>query len=395
VGFSLAGYCKKMKEVPTYDVAIIGGGLAGLAAAILLRRSGHSVVVLEKESFPHHKVCGEYVSRESWNFLSSLGLPLSQWDLPLIDSLVLTAPSGTTFTARLPLGGFGISRYRLDSELALLARESGVVLLEETKVEEAKFGDEVFHLSFHSRRTAEKSLQAKLACGAFGKRSNLDVRWNREHLQKVDRRLDNYVGVKYHLQANWPADEIGLHNFPGGYCGISRIEDGRYCLCYMTRAQVLKDCGNSVAGMEEKVLFQNPHLKRILESSTVLESFPVTISQIGFRAKSQVENHLLMLGDAAGMITPLCGNGMSIALHTAKLAATHMDAYLNGKEGRAEMEAGYAGDWKNAFSRRLRTGRLLQSFFGGRRLSNAFVGAFRTFPFLASPVIRMTHGEPF
>ena len=104
-----------------YDVSIIGGGLAGLAASILLANMGHSVALFEKEKYPFHKVCGEYISMESWNFLEELGLPLSSLQLPIVRRLLLTATNGGCFTTKLPLGGFGISRYLLDSSLAGIA----------------------------------------------------------------------------------------------------------------------------------------------------------------------------------------------------------------------------------------------------------------------------------
>src|SRR6187455_493233 len=97
-----------------YDAAIVGGGLAGLAAAIQLSHAGHSVILFEKEKYPFHKVCGEYISLESWEFLIQLGLPLQDKNLPVIKSLFLTAPNGKSFKTKLPLGGFGISRYQLD-----------------------------------------------------------------------------------------------------------------------------------------------------------------------------------------------------------------------------------------------------------------------------------------
>ena len=67
-----------------YDVAIVGGGLAGLALSIQLAKQGHRVIVFEKEEYPFHKVCGEYISSESWDFLISLGLDLQQMNLPII-----------------------------------------------------------------------------------------------------------------------------------------------------------------------------------------------------------------------------------------------------------------------------------------------------------------------
>lgn len=378
-----------MQILPEYDVAIVGGGLAGLAASILMRRQGYSVVLFEKEAYPFHKVCGEYISLESWNFLLSLGLPLGERNLPRIDTLCLTASNGQRFTTKLPLGGFGISRYKLDSELATIARNCGVHVLEKTKVDEVTNGQK-FSVFFQQR-----TINATLCFSAYGKRSNLDVKWNRNFLKSGNTRLNNFVGVKYHIKSKWPENVIGLHNFENGYCGISKIEDDKHCLCYMTRAENLKQSSNSIQEMEEKVLFRNPHLKRIFQSSDVLQDFPVTISQISFSKKAKIENEVLMLGDAAGMIAPLCGNGMSIALHTAKIAASLGDTYLRGKISKAKFEEEYARQWKYNFARRLQAGRVLQMFFGSNRLSNLFVSAFRKMPFLAKPVIKLTHGKPF
>ncbi|MGZ3922731.1 MAG: NAD(P)/FAD-dependent oxidoreductase [Flavisolibacter sp.] len=372
-----------------YDVAIIGGGLAGLASSILLAKEGHSVILFEKEKYPFHKVCGEYVSLESWEFLKRLGLPLDKMDLPVIDTLVLTAPNGNTFRTRLPQGGFGISRFELDSRLATIAKDNGVNIVEETKIDKVRF-EEGFQLQAHSN-----TVSARVCCAAYGKRSNLDVKWQRNFLVASNKRLDNYVGVKYHIRTNWEKNVIGLHNFQDGYCGISKIESDKYCLCYMTKADNLKKCNNNIEELEQMVLSSNPHLSKIFKESEKCESFPVTISQINFNKKSQVENHVLMLGDSAGMITPLCGNGMSIALHTAKLASEVVTNFLNEKIPRAEMEEAYQKSWHTHFARRLRTGRRLQYFFGSKRLSNLFVSGFKAVPFLSRPVIKMTHGKPF
>src|SRR4051794_31621811 len=108
------------------DVCIIGGGLAGLSSAILLRRQGASVVLFEKEEYPVHKVCGEYISFESWDFLLSLGLPLDTWQLPKMTRLALTTTKGAVLEQPLPLGGFGISRYCLDRALMDRAITEGV-----------------------------------------------------------------------------------------------------------------------------------------------------------------------------------------------------------------------------------------------------------------------------
>jgi flavin-dependent dehydrogenase len=376
----------------TYDVAIIGGGLAGLALSIQLADKGYSVILFEKEKYPYHKVCGEYLSLESRGFLQRLGVPVNELHLPVIHTLFLTAPNGRSFRTRLPLGGIGISRHLLDHSLAELARRRGVTLCEETRVEQVSSTED--HLvQFQGRQSG--TVKARFCCGAYGKRSNLDVKWNRSFLQKQDKRLDNYVGVKYHVDTDWPEQVIGLHNFENGYCGISRIEDGKYCLCYMTRADNLRRYGGNLKEMEASLLSQNPHLKEIFSSARVLEDFPVTISQISFHDKTQSENGVLLLGDAAGMITPLCGNGMSMALHGSKIAAPLVEEFLLNKTTRAEVHNCYTREWKRHFARRMTAGRTLQKFFGSQRLSNIFVSSINTFPFLARTLIKMTHGEEF
>ncbi|HEX3933062.1 MAG TPA: FAD-binding protein, partial [Puia sp.] len=271
-----------------YDVIIAGGGLAGLALSIQLARAGYSVALFEKEAYPYHKVCGEYISLESWNFLEELGLPLSDWNLPIIRRVLLTAPDGGSIEQELPLGGFGISRYKIDAALAGIARAAGVALYESVKVV-----DMVFERSLFTVRTTVGTFASTVACGTFGKRSNLDIKWRRAFTRKRSDRLNNYIGVKYHIKGNIPADLIGLHNFENGYCGISQIEEDRCCLCYMTTAGNLQASGNSIPEMEKNIIRQNPFLEKIFSSAVFLFPQPVTISQISFEKRAQVENHVL------------------------------------------------------------------------------------------------------
>ncbi|MCU7548040.1 NAD(P)/FAD-dependent oxidoreductase [Chitinophagaceae bacterium LB-8] len=377
-----------------YDVAIVGGGLAGLSLSIQLSSRGYTVVLFEKERYPFHKVCGEYISMESWNFLESLGFPLTSLSLPRIEKLQLSAPNGRKLTAELPLGGFGVSRYMIDANLASIARARGVLVLEETKVSDILFDDQEFIVSYQDKEDS-KQLTARICCGTFGKRSNLDIKWKRNFLEHKSSHHRNYIGVKYHIMTDWPANVIGLHNFQDGYCGISKIEDDRYCLCYMTTAANLKKHNSSIPEMEREILFKNPSLKKIFTHSEILPGFPLAISQINFSVKSQLENGVLLLGDAAGTITPLCGNGMSMALHSSKIAARLIEAYLKNLISRGQMESDYTREWRHQFYNRLRTGRILQNFFGDERLSNLFVGMFQVFPFLSKAVIKKTHGQPF
>ena len=373
-----------------FDVAIVGGGMAGLSLSIQLAKLGHHIVLFEKEQYPFHKVCGEYISLESWNFLVSLGLDLEKINPPIISKLQVSSVNGKITEHKLPLGGFGLSRYKLDHCLAQVARAAGVTVLENSKVTQVSFDGSIFHVE-----SSRQQYTAKLACGSFGKRSNIDIRWSRKFVIAAKNRLNNYIGVKYHIKTKFPSDTIALHNFKNGYCGIVQIGDDQCCLCYLTTAANLQRCNGSVAQMEQSILCQNPHLETIFSNSEFLYKEPLTISQISFDKKDQVENHVLMIGDAAGMITPLCGNGMSMALHASKLAADQIDPFLKNKITRAVAEEQYSLQWNRNFSQRLKTGRRIQRLFGHKWITNYFIALVSRFPKLVDILIRQTHGEPF
>ncbi len=379
-----------MSSDQLYDVGIIGGGLAGLSLSVQLAKAGYSVVLFEKERYPFHKVCGEYISMESWHFLKSLGVNLDAMNLPVIKNLVVSSPNGKTLQQQMPLGGFGISRYMLDNELYHIAESEGVKIYQETKVNDIIFRDDQFIIS-----TSSINITCKVAAGTFGKRSNIDVKWSRDFTSRKNNKLNNYIAVKYHVQTGLAADTIALHNFKDGYCGISRIESGTYCLCYLTTAANLKANNNSIAAMEKSVLMKNPFLRQILSTAKFLPGFPVTISQISFDKKTQVENSVLMTGDAAGMITPLCGNGMSMALHGSKLAFACIDDFLQKKISRPQMEDRYTKQWKKQFASRLSMGRLIQRLFGKEIITNIFIPVVKPFPFIIRRLISSTHGKPF
>jgi menaquinone-9 beta-reductase len=387
MGLSLARNRSFMNADRKYDVAIVGGGLAGLSLSILLARKGYRICLFEKESYPFHKVCGEYISMESWDFLVSLGLPLADWDLPKIQQLIVTAPNGESITELLPLGGFGISRFKLDAALAAIARKENVDLFENTKVNNIHFEND-----YHRIETSTGLFISSVACACYGKKANLDVKWKRSFLKHHNQ---NYVGVKYHVKASLPNQQIALHNFAGGYCGISKIEDERFCLCYLTNSDNLRRSGQSISVMEEKILKRNPVLRKLLDEVVVLFEEPVTIAQISFAKKTQTENHVLCVGDAAGMITPLCGNGMSMALHASKIGSDSISSFLNKQIMRDEMERSYQRNWNRQFSSRLRTGRIIQRFFGNPFWSTWLIRIMKPFPFIVRTLIRQTHGDKF
>jgi len=80
------------------------------------------------------------------------------------------------------------------------------------------------------------------------------------------------------------------------------------------------------------VLYQNKYLKAIFEHSHRLFESPLSISQLAFGVKEAVLDHVLMIGDTAGLIHPLCGNGMGMAIHSAKICAELLADFFQGKD---------------------------------------------------------------
>ncbi len=347
---------------------------------------GLSVVLIEKKSYPFHRVCGEYVSNEVLPYLHSIGADPSPLHPANISRFLLSSPAGKTLETPLDLGGFGISRYTLDNFLYQHALAHGVEARLRTTVQEVQFANDRFVL----RLSGGDTLEAAVVVGAYGKRSSLDRQLGRAFF----RARSPYIGVKYHLRLDMPTDLIALHNFQDGYAGISAIEDGRHCFCYLTTRENLRRHG-SIPAMEQAVLHQNPHLRRIFREAEFLYEQPEVINEISFATKTCVENHMLMCGDAAGMITPLCGNGMAMAIHAGKLAAEQVVQYFAGGRNRQQLEAGYSRAWKNQFERRLQVGRAVQHLFGSPLLSELTVGALKYSPAAVRLIMRQTHGLPF
>ena len=377
-------------EDKIYDVVVIGGGLAGLSTALILAKENYSVLLLEKEMYPYHKVCGEYISMESWDFLIRMGVPLATMNLPKITKLWVSAPNGNSLQQKLPLGGFGISRFLLDDTLCKLAIEQGVTVIQQSKVTDVIYKTSTFEIEAGTGKYF-----GRLCCGSYGKRSNLDSKWKRPFIFEQKNRLNNFIGIKYHIHSSFANDTIALHNFKDGYCGISKIEDEKHCLCYLTTAANLKKANNNIEAMEQTILAKNKHLKEVFLDKQNIYAAPLAISQISFSKKTKVENHVLMLGDAAGLITPLCGNGMSMAMHSAVIAAQAMQAFLKNNIDRDHMEIQYQKNWDKQFSARLRVGRLIQSFFGQNTTTNILISLLQKSPWLAKAIIKKTHGKPF
>lgn len=365
-------------------IIIIGGGLAGLTAAIHLLKEKKSVLIFEKNHYPKHKVCGEFISNEVLSYFETLNLDMHSLKPTSITKTSISANNGQSIEANLPLGGFGISRFTLDHYLYQQAKALGAQFIHEQVITVDYEKD-----SFRVTTANNETFHAKIVLGAYGKRSNLDFNLNRKFIKQKS----PWLGVKAHYQLDFPNDLVELHSFDGGYCGVSKVENDVVNICYLVKFDVFRKFKN-INDFQEHIMFQNPKLKDIFSKATLLFDKPLTISQISFESKNQIENHILMLGDTAGVIHPLCGNGMAMAIRSAKIASESSLSFLNGKMNRFQMEKNYAKTWRAHFKKRLLVGKLLSKVLLNKTLSQQMLKFLMRFPKLLPLIIKNTHGKP-
>ncbi|WP_338763855.1 NAD(P)/FAD-dependent oxidoreductase [Bernardetia sp. ABR2-2B] len=407
------------KKTISTQIAIIGGGLAGLACSIRLARKGIKVVLIEKNTYPFHKVCGEYISNEALDYVKSLGVNPFDFGAVALDKFWLSSPSGNKLELDLPLGGFGISRYTLDYELSKIATKEGVQIWEGTFVKDVnkemgngntkeelglgnwELGNESNKLSETNKKrqaenkflieTSNGNIKSQVVIGSYGKRSNLDNKLQRDFSSKNF----PYIGVKYHLKTDlMPNNVIALHNFWRGYCGISRIEDDKFCFCYLSHKDNITDF-KKVENIEKQLFTENPFLSKILKEAEFLYDKPEIINQVSFSPKKLIEDDILMCGDSAGMITPLCGNGMAMALHSSKILSDLLISHFDNQINFNTLKTDYQKHWNSQFQLRLKAGRTVQHFFGGRQSSELLINTFKYIPSVARKVVSLTHGKVF
>ncbi|MEJ5963186.1 NAD(P)/FAD-dependent oxidoreductase [Pedobacter immunditicola] len=369
---------------------IAGGGLAGLTAAIHLSKAGFNVTVIEKNPYPHHKVCGEYISNEVVPYLRELGVYPATLQPTQINKFQFSSTSGKLISAPLPLGGFGLSRYAFDHFLMQKALEYGCRMIQDTVLDiQFKDNDLKDKSQFFEVQTARHgTLNCSMVIAAYGKRTTLDNKLNRAFMKSPS----PWLAVKAHYRGSFDDTLVALHHFKGGYCGVSMVENNLLNICYLTDYVTFKKY-RSLEEFQQQVLYKNKHLRTIFENSRMEFEVPLSIGQISFQEKEAVAAHILMIGDAAGLIHPLCGNGMSMAIHSAKICAEQVIHYLSDeKVSRKQMEQTYSHLWRHHFKDRLYMGKILAALLRKEKIADMMTSSLANFPFILPQLIKRTHG---
>ena len=362
---------------PTYDLIVVGGGPAGTAAAITAAHEGWSVLLLERDRFPRHKVCGEFVSAESLELLSWLlgdakrnllerSLPIAETRL-LADDRVLRIPVRPAAAS--------ISRHDLDLALWQAAVDAGVSALAKATVHKIE-RSQLFRVA-----TAVGEYSARALINASGRWSNLTDKANQTSGSR-------WLGIKAHCHGEMEAG-TELYFFNGGYCGVQPV-------LASDSATMLNVCGlvrPGVAGSLRDLLRCHPVLEsrscRWEAAFPALSTFPIF-----FREPLPVCGSMLNTGDAAGFVDPFVGDGISLALRGGHLAARCLSAFLRAD---CELQASlrtYAHTYRRSLRPVYRASSILRKLLSvPRPLRTPFLAACEFSPRLAQYLVTLTRSR--
>lgn len=305
------------------------------------------------------------------------------------------APSGRMAEFELGSPALGLGRMALDEALFLHARHSGALAVEGASVTSLNEGVGGALLEIEETlpdgSRAKRFLRAERVVAAYGRRNALDRPLRRSFLGK----RSPLVGYKLRHVFRDGADAVStrlrgkveIHLFNGGYCGVSEVDGGAVNVCLLAEDRVLAAAGTALqrdAGAALSLL--SPSLRRRVESLRP-EGEPLAVAQVTLATKETGKGSVLFVGDAAGMIAPLCGDGQAMALESAVLLSELM---LQGDD--VSLPARWNEGWHRRFDGRLRVGRWLQSLLSRPRAAEGAVRLLQAWPRLASSLLSATRG---
>jgi len=376
------------RKAEKVKIVIIGGGLSGLSLGYLLAEHNIPVVLIEKEDYPRHKVCGEFISRESMDFLTRTGVIHKKDEFPHIDQFELVFPNGKIHTCKLDPGGIGISRFTLDHRLFQLAMEKGVNIITNDKVNTLKRKEKD---GFLVGLKSGKQFSADVVVIANGRNAGSLYPVKKEQEDRL-----SWFGVKYHIDLPMSRELIRIMMFEGGYAGVSAVENGRYCFCYLAKTKNFKKFKGNIAAFENEIVRKNPEIDRLLNQATMIEG-PFTTSGFHFGYHGVVDNGLLFCGDAGGFIPPLTGNGMSLAFRNAVVLAPLLNDFFNKKGNWEDLKSQYEKYGENYLKKRISSGLYLQNLAldPGSFVQRILSGSMTVFPFILKMLSNKAKGNSF
>ena len=359
---------------PKSKIAVVGAGPAGASLAIRLAKSGFEVVLVEREKFPRHKLCGEFISPECLEHFRELEVldEMLASGGERVRETVFYAPNGRSVTVPSAWfgnsqGALGLSRAEMDFRLLEKARESGVEVLEETQTVGVLYeNSEVGGVKVKSKTGETREITAALTIDATGRGNVLGKlvgklrRGEREKGRRGEKSeiRNRLVGFKAHLEnVNLERGRCEIYFFRGGYGGLSFVENNLANHCFLIKADLVKKYIGQTNLLVEEIIFQNKRARATMQDAApVADWLAVSVDGFGLKDLNPAKN-LFAVGDAAAFIDPFTGSGMLMAFESAELLAK---ALVEHRFSTADAAENYKLNFQRKFQKRLRICSLLR-----------------------------------
>ncbi|HEX8152087.1 MAG TPA: FAD-dependent monooxygenase [Thermoanaerobaculia bacterium] len=345
------------------DVAILGAGPAGATLAALLARRGASVALVDRDTFPRDKLCGEFLSYDALPIARHLGVLAQIEHAPRIETCRVVGRK-RTYAFALPHPARGVSRMLLDDLLVQTALANGAHDL-------TGWTASTLAPLRVQRNGEQRELAVKVIAGAWGRWGRFDTQLQRGFVR--DRAHRNF-GFKRHYSGPAPQHTIDLYAFANGYLGVNAIEGGLTNICGLVHESRLAGHRGRWDAFVETLRHEEPQLDALYARHPPAQDHFLSSEPVIFRARSAVEGGVFMVGDASGVIDPLTGNGMAMAMQSAVLAAPFLLRAIAGEDvANAYRQAHHA-----LFAPRIRWSRAVAALLSRPRALDAALATVRS-----------------
>lgn len=377
------------------DILIIGGGPAGSTTALYLSQLGFDITLIEKKIFPREILCGEFLSKEVTDILKELNL---------FDDFLLLKPNelksfravddtGIELKSKLNFDAYSMKRSIFDSLLLEKAKDRNVNVIQPAEVISTIKSDSNFISDIEDSTGIKLQIKSKLVIAAYGKKNILDKILQREFVDKKS----NLNGVKFHLPINLLknsfSDEIRIYTDKELYCGMNQVSDDEMTVCFLENRKQSK-----IPSRERlvDVIKSNKYFKKIFfdEAIEYIKSTNIYgTGNIYFGSREVVVDGIIMVGDAARVISPLAGDGIGMALESARMLFEIINKFGVDDTNREKIYSVYKKQYKRVFNKRLYTAKIIQGIILNRKSRGLGFGLAKNYPALLPYLIKFTRSS--
>lgn len=381
-----------MNELNT-DILIIGGGPAGSTTALYLSELGFNITLIEKKIFPREVLCGEFLSKEVTDVLKELKIfnDFLSLNPNKLNSFRAVDESGIELNSDLNFDAYAMKRSVFDLFLLNKARDKNVKVMQPAEVISTIRSNREFISVIEENNGNKLQIKSKLVIAAYGKQNILDKKFDRDFVNKKS----NLNGVKFHLPTNLLDkqfdDEIRIYTDEELYCGMNQVSDTEMTVCFLENRKQSK-----IPSRERliEVIKSNNYFKKVFSEDAIDYIKTTNIYGTGniyFGKREVVENGIIMVGDAARVISPLAGDGIGMAMESAKLLYSVFSKY--NPDNIDKIYSDYVTQYEKIFSKRLKTAKIIQGIILNRKSRRLGFGLVKNYPSLLPYLIKFTRNS--